>query len=121
MLNKNNLYWKGEKLKKIVGYSSIDDWVGNREFYMLDFFPWEVNANNYKDIIEKNFIHIGITENIQRSVDIFADKLGFPRIKIPRINTTERSEKPSEKSILKFKEKCRTEYLIYNFVKELNA
>jgi hypothetical protein len=112
------LYWKGNKVE--LEYPTIDSWVANRPSFLLKFFPWKVTTDNYQEVIHDNFIFIGVTENLQQSVNQLAKKLGKPLVTIPHLNTSARDEKPSDEAIKQFKEKHKLEYLIYDYVCQLN-
>lgn len=119
-IDEGNMYWQGKKVTKIEFGGNIDQWVEERDLYMLRFLPFKLNENNYKDILNRYFVHIGITEEMQKSVDIMADKLGFRRIQVPKENVTKRTGRPSESAIRIFKSKHQLEYNIYEFAQELN-
>lgn len=119
-VSSSNMYWKGEKITHIEYEGDIDRWVEERDLYMLRFFPFNINESNYKELINQYFLHIGVTERMQKSVDILADKLGYPRQIIAKENTSKRDDYPSEAAIKIFKEKHKLEYLIYNYVLSLN-
>lgn len=113
------LYWKGQKVE--MGFNgNLDGWVENRPSFLLKFLPWDINKNNYKEVLNEHFIHIGTTETLQKSIDIFAQKLHKKNIKISHLNKSERFQQPSESSVKIFKEKHELEYLIYNYALSLN-
>ena len=117
------LFWNGEKITddSYLG-KDVDEHLELKSQYdwLRRFIPWEIDMDNYKKIIEDNFIHIGITEDLQQSINIFADKLNKKAIQVPMENATSRKEKPSESSIRKFKEKHQLEYAFYEYACKLN-
>lgn len=113
-----SLYWKGNKVD--MEYDNIDEWVSERGSFMLLAFPFEINLENYQEIIHKHFIHIGVTEKLQESVNIMADKFEKKPLTVPVKNATIRKEEPSNLSIERFREKHKLEYAIYEYVKHLN-
>src|SRR6185369_3109188 len=56
--------------------------------YLTDFFPYEVTLDNYEEMFEKYFVYVGITEELQTSVDGLAERLGFASVPIERLNTS---------------------------------
>ena len=84
---------------------------------MLHFFPFDFTFSNLKEVINSNFIHIGVTEEISKSLDILAEKLSKPKVEIPVLNQAERFQQPSASSIKIFEERHRLEFEIYNYVK----
>jgi hypothetical protein len=73
---------------------------------------------NYREILEERFIYIGITEDIQTSVDRLADKLGRAQSSIPVKNISEYSEEIPQGARDKFMEENPLEYAIYNYARE---
>jgi len=114
-----SLYWKGKQVD--LGYKDVDEWLETRSSHMLKFFPWEMNENNFKNIIEHNFIHIGTTENLQNSIEILSKKLRKKNVNIPHLNTSKRTTSPSESSKRKFISNHKLEYEIYNYVSSING
>ncbi len=85
---------------------------------MLQHFPEEVTLENYKEIIEKYFIEIGVLERLIPSLSSIAAKLGFPfdRNNLKHLNTTQRDQTYQKNAREIFMEKHHLEYTIYNYV-----
>lgn len=123
LFKQNSLYWSGTRLPSIdyLG-KDVDEHLEEKGDYnwLIKAIPWHMDINNYQEIINKNFIHIGVTERLQNSVNIIAEKLN-KRPKILTVeNTAQRDETPSISSIKKFKDKHRLEYAFYDYVYKLN-
>ncbi|MBK8442832.1 MAG: hypothetical protein IPL35_05200 [Sphingobacteriales bacterium] len=67
-------YREGKKIESWP-YESLDEFLIKNKCYMLQYFPWEMTIDNYRQLIDTHFIHIGVTEKLQESMDIFAKKL----------------------------------------------
>jgi hypothetical protein len=123
LIKDGSLFWNGVKVTddSYLG-KDVDEHLEEKSEYnwLRRFVPWELSLDNYKDIIENNFIHIGITENLQQSIDIFAEKLNKKTIHVPMENATLRKEIPSESSVKKFREKHQLEYAFYEYACNLN-
>ena len=114
------LYWRGKAYNNIP-FKNLDDWIMNRPLKLLDLFPWSLTPDNYENIFSKFFVHICVVENYQKSVDILADKLGFPKTSILLSNESPRTtENLSKEAIEMFKQKHQLEYQIYRFALDLN-
>lgn len=120
MIEHGDMYWKGKQVKEMKYGGDIDAWVELRPSYMMRFFPFDINIENYKTVLSQNFIHIGVTENMQLTVDILAEKLKRKKVVVTEENKTRREYYPSETSIKIFKEKHRMEYMVYEYSKNLN-
>lgn len=113
------LYWKGKEVQMEFD-GDIDQWVEERPSFLLKFFPWAITLDNYQEVINKHFVHIGVTEELQQSINIFAEKLEKKTIEVPHKNISPRTERPSESAIRKFREKHPLEYALYEYCLRLN-
>ena len=85
---------------------------------MLNHFPFDLNMDNYKDLLEENFIHIGITEDMDTSTRIIGEKLGFTIFpNVETLNKTERIQRVPYESKKAFIEKHPVEYAVYEFAR----
>lgn len=91
-------------------------WKRKRSF-IPDFMPVPVTIDNYQEVLDNYFVHVGIVEALQASVDILADKLGFPREKVNRFNKFERDETVSAEVKEEYVNNNRLQYLVYNYVR----
>jgi hypothetical protein len=105
LYKEQKLYWEGNSVTKME-FETLDDFIANRDLFLLRFFPFNLTFSNYEKIINDYFVHILVVENYQRSVDILAKKLGFRTVSVPFCNVTIRDKNsPSEESINIFKQK----------------
>lgn len=114
---KGKLYVNGNKIT--LNYD-IDEYLETSKPYSHVFFPEEMNAENYESMLNKYYIHIGLLENYQISLNILAEKLNRPKIDLYKLNNSDRIRKPSETSVRKFKEKCLLEYKVFEYACGLN-
>ncbi|MBK6538256.1 MAG: hypothetical protein WBQ38_01790 [Ignavibacteria bacterium] len=73
----------------------------------------------YKDVLDRYFF-IGITEKLQYSFDILAERLNKPKLKVPLLNYSEKDEQLvllTEEYIDNFKKYNELDYEIYNYAK----
>lgn len=100
-----------------LDYKSIDDFFKKRgRSRLLDFMPQKITLDNYKEVIERNFVYIGIAEDLQTSLDILAKKLGFPAEKVGHLNRSERSEEIPAEVKKEFERNNPLEYRVYNYI-----
>jgi hypothetical protein len=93
----------------------FNDYVPNT----LNHFPFDVTIDNYKDGIEKHFICMGITEDMEASISRLADKLGFSvPDSIDFLNRTERNSPVPYELRGEFMERWPLEYAVYEYAKE---
>lgn len=117
LMKENKSYRNGKKFEII---NDIDEFLENRNSYISYFLPKGMNRNNINQYINDYFVHIGVMEHFQKSMDILAEKLNKPIIKIGHENISKRTQEPSKDSINKFKSKCEFEYYLYDRALELN-
>ena len=84
--------------------------------------PVGLGESNFKERMSETFIHIGILEKFERSVNIIAEKLGKHMIPVSHLNRTSviKREKPSSSAINSFIDQNPALCSIYEFAESLN-
>ncbi len=85
----------------------------------LDFFPEKLTFSNYKHLINKQFVYIGIMEDYQFSVNKLAEKLSFEPATVNKTNVSIRLESVDESLRDEFAEKHSLVYEVYHYVKTI--
>lgn len=100
----------------------LEDEIYKKDYHpnILDYMPCEVTMDNYREVVEEKFIHIGIQDNFQFSMDLIAQKLGFKSEEMSHMNVSERYQSVSAKIRTVFVETHPVEYALYNYVKKKN-
>jgi len=80
-----------------------------------------VNQDNYQEKLDR-YYYFGIYEELQESFDVFASKIGKPRIELPFENTTKKSASDAPSALTQdqleaFKESSALDYKIYEYAK----
>ncbi len=95
---------------------TLEEHLLNREpNYIANRIP--CNESNYLEALDRYFF-IGVTEKLQYSLDLLANRLNKKALKVPRVNRTKRDEqehKLSKGTIERFKERNQLDYKIYNY------
>jgi len=81
-----------------------------------------VNQDNYQEKLDR-YYYFGIYEELQESFDVFASKIGKPRIELPFENTTKKSASDAPSALTQdqleaFKESSALDYKIYEYAKQ---
>lgn len=99
--------------------ADLTNYVRNNKSVMLNYFPREVTSDNYKEIIDKYFIEIGVYEELDLSMTHIAKALDKPYLSemLERINATGRDQFISDQLKDIFIENNQLEYTVYNYVK----
>lgn len=120
MIESGQMFWRGKKVTQLEYNGDINRWVAERGFYMLHFMPMKFSKDNYKEVIHKYFVHIGVTEIMEQSIKNMASKLNVEPMVVPKENVTKRNIEPSTEAVSIFKEKHQLEYMIYEYALSLN-
>lgn len=103
-----------------VNVPSMDAFVmsyPNNPGGILNYFPFRVTADNYKELIERHFVDIGTTETLPQSVARFARKLGKECPKdLPLINASTYTESVPDHLQDAFRERNGLEVEVYDYV-----
>jgi hypothetical protein len=67
-------------------WSLLEYLTNRKKSFLLSFFPPEISLENYRQVINENFIYIGIVDDMQKSINTLAKKIGFPALSIPHEN-----------------------------------
>jgi len=111
-------YRSGQKHRIIENNWNLEDYLREtKRSYILNFLPSDLAFDNYRQIIEDQFLYIGISENLQQSVNILSKIIGFYSIAVPHSNVSEWDEPVPEGAREEFEENNRLETEIYRFVK----
>lgn len=113
------MYLQGRR-KSLGRFScSLEDFLIKNHSHMFNHFPRKVTPANYKEILEKYFIEVGICEELDLSMLHMAEALGMnhdPAL-LGRHNATARPGPAPDHLKDLFMENNWLEYEIYNHVK----
>jgi hypothetical protein len=97
-------------------YRDVTDFFRKRpRSHILRFMPYEVTMDNYQDLFETHFVHVGVVEDLQTSVNVLALRLGFPTVEAARTNPSARDEDVPEAVQAEFVENNPLAYAIYHY------
>lgn len=89
----DNLLWAGKPSDIVFNNYGIENYLSEKKkSFILNFLPAGISLNNYRQILEEKFIYVGIAEDLQRSVEQLAIRLGFPPVKTQFQNVSPRKE-----------------------------
>ncbi len=84
---------------------------------ILNYFPFPVTRENYKDLTEQYFVDIGITEMLNETVSRFARKLGKPCPEsVPTANISSYTKAPPEHLRDAFRDRNPLDHDVYDYV-----
>jgi hypothetical protein len=108
----------GWKDQSRVPTAELREFLLTSDASMLNHFPCEVTAENYKELIETRFVEMGVVEHLDESMERIARKLGktYVAASLGRLNTTERHLPIPYDLREEFIERRPLDYLVYNYV-----
>ena len=116
--NKGGAMRGGEKHKIISNDWSLKEFLEEEpKSYILDFMPQELTIDNFEKILEKQFLYIGISEQLQKSVDLLANILNFKSLEVSVSNKSQKDEEISVEMREAFERSNPLEYAIYNYAR----
>ena len=112
------VYWAGKPHPIIENNWNIEIYLReNKKSYICQFLPPNLTLDNYQQVLEDQFVFVGISEELQHSVDLLANKLGFPSIPVHHTNVSTWDEPIPDNARGEFAENNPLEVAIYNYVK----
>lgn len=105
----------GVQLSTTDQFKDIADYFRQRRSYFLDYLPCEMTPDDYREILDRDFVYIGILEDMQTSINTLARKLGFPSAEAGYENISERREDVPKELREEFRSNHELEYAIYEF------
>jgi hypothetical protein len=113
----DNAYYRGNSIKHSSSATAAD-FLKKSKSYLLKSFPFELTMDNFKGLLDKYFVYIGIKEDLQVSIDILARKLGFPTCGVETVNVSKRDEEVPGDLKEEFIRRHPLEYAIYDFARQ---
>ncbi|NLU39527.1 MAG: sulfotransferase family 2 domain-containing protein [Bacteroidales bacterium] len=97
---------------------TIEEFLKKSKSNILNFFPSDITFDNFKDIIEENYIEIGLVEFFEESFIKISEKLNMPFNKsmLCHLNETTRNHEISKELKDIFIANNQLEYAIYNYI-----
>ncbi len=123
-----SLYYYARKMapqrvdKSRVPTGSLTDFLMEVKPNMLNHFPRQVTSENYREIVDRFFIEIGFTDDLEPSLRRIANALdkSFEPNMLPYLNKTDRDEQMKQAEVIRsrFMEKNRLEYSVYEYARK---
>lgn len=101
----------------------LTEFIENLDLGLFNYFPCDVTADNYREVIESYFVEVGVTEYLDESMQRIAKKLKQEYIpgSLGRLNTAKRDQEVTPEVKARFIKRHQLEYDVYNYVLEMYA
>jgi hypothetical protein len=93
----------------------LKTYLEERRAWSRHFMGFELTLDNYKEILEKYFVYIGITEDLQTSVNVLAKKLGFDPVTLRYVNVSNHDEEVPPGMREEWMKNHPLEYALYEY------
>lgn len=114
--NDGGAFRSGKPHPIIANEWNLEQFLENEKHsYILNFLPPEITIDNYEAILSSQFLHIGITEQLQNTVDKLACILGFETLPVPEINVSKWTETIPKGAREEFERNNPLEVAIYKY------
>ncbi|MFH1176603.1 MAG: hypothetical protein V1750_04275 [Acidobacteriota bacterium] len=118
----NYFFWKARQRETPRGqraYRTITEFFEQRRTApMLPFLPACTNHENFKEVLSRRFIWIGLVENLEHSLPWLGHVLGRRGPSIPHANASPRDEELPAEVAERFAANNALEYAIFHWVQE---
>ncbi len=127
----NYFFWKRKARQRQIERGAIragseDDYRGIDDFFrkrprshMLNFLPGPLSRENYREILDRHFVWIGLVDHLDDGAAVLAERLGFPPRAIGRVNASPRDEDLSPERRQEFMRRNELEFEIFRAVREM--
>jgi hypothetical protein len=116
---RGQLYHEGKKIEKLH-FENVNDYLERTKSFFCQFLPWKMNCENYQQIIQDNFVAVGIVEEFQNYINNLAMILKKPIYEAPVLNQSVYDESPAQSCLNKFIERHELEFNIYHYMADLS-
>ncbi len=110
----------GQRAPITARYTTLDAFFADQinRPYLVNYLPGTLTLDNYIEILETRFVYLGVSEDLQVSVDQLAARLGFAGGPVPQINVSKYDETLDPALATKFERSRPLEYAIYHYALE---
>lgn len=98
-----------------VDVYDIEVYLRESRSFMLAHVPFDITLDNYESVLDENYVYVGVSEDMQTTVDVLASRLGFKSVQVERKNASDWSESVPENAREEFIERHPLEFAIYNY------
>ena len=57
----------------------------------MNFLPAALSQDNFREFFEEHFVWVGLVENLEETIPVLAERLGFAAIPLERLNASAHS------------------------------
>ncbi len=95
--SKEGRFWfRGEQVDFSKLYPSVAEYVRDYPYWLFHHLPQDVTLVNYRDVLPRRFVYLGIFEEMEVTLRNLAKILGKPERALPQLNVSNYDEKVPE-------------------------
>ena len=83
----NGQFWfRGQQVDIRDEFPTVTDYVNSYPYWLFNHLPQNLTLDNYEEVLSRQFVYMGIFEDLQNSIDRLADILDMPQTELPHMN-----------------------------------
>lgn len=114
------LYDANGRVIRQLPFGSLEEFFEGRQSKILHDLPFAWSEDTYQSLVEEHFVHIGVLERLQDSIDLLAQKLGKRPRKMPHSNISGSALRPPQTVAKTFEANNPLVFKLYHYALELN-
>ncbi len=79
-------WYRGEQVNILDEYPTLESYLADYPYWLFNHLPQDITLSNYREKIERQFIYIGIQEDLPNSIRQLAEMFGKPCVDLPYFN-----------------------------------
>lgn len=83
---RGEFFYDGRQIDIREQYSSVADYVAERPDWLYNHFPQDITLENHREKLAARFVHVGLFEELPRSIDHLAKVLKKKPVVLPHAN-----------------------------------
>lgn len=111
-------WFRGQQVDFNRQFPTVEHYIRSYPYWLFHHLPQDISLANYREKLSERFIHVGIVEDLPRSVLNLARILGKPPVDVPQLNVSEYDERIPEHLREQFHRDYPLLGAVYEFARE---
>ncbi len=100
---------------------TLERFLEERPAQYLNFLPADLGEANLASVLDRDFLYVGVAEDLQATVDQLASLLGLPGQRVPVLNAAPRTQRVPPGARERFEREHPLEYAAWRYARERYA
>ncbi len=111
-------WFRGKPVDFRKQFPNLESYVNSYPYWLLNHLPQDITLDNFNDKLRQRFVHIGLFEDLQGSVNRLGAIFDKPVVALPHINASQSDEPVADQLRESFYERNPLVKRIYDFAVE---